>query len=138
MRIAEFAFTNIAAQLAGGELLSPDVMFNTATETYPFGLPKAAACYHRSLAAPFTAKPGDCGLVAMTDYATESVFDLLEEDSLDSSSVSSSGSQHPSLEFLVVEIREGSLVDLGEGDEAPAGPSAPPPTPAPRNNAPQP
>ena len=57
MRTAVFAFANITAQLAGGEPLSPDVVFNAATEMYMFGLPIAVTSYHRSLATPPITKP---------------------------------------------------------------------------------
>ena len=59
-------------------------MFNATTETYLFGLPNAAASYCRSFATPPVVKLGCYGLVAMAGYATESVFDLLAEESLDS------------------------------------------------------
>ena len=98
MRAAVFAFANVTAQLTGGEPLSPDAVFNAVTETYPFGLPNAATSYYRALAPPPVAKPGGGGLVAMADYATESIFDLLAEESLDSRSISSIGSHHLSLE----------------------------------------
>ena len=47
------AFANVTAQLAGGEPLSPDVVFNTATETYPFGLPNAG----RATSTPWHRRP---------------------------------------------------------------------------------
>ena len=84
MRAAVFAFANVTAQLTGGEPLSPDVVFNAATETYLFGLPNAAASYCRSFATSPVVNPGCYGLVAMAGYATESVFDLLTEELLDS------------------------------------------------------
>ena len=58
MRTAVFAFANITAQLAGGEPLSPDVVFNAATEMYPFGLPIVVTSYHLSLETPPVTKPG--------------------------------------------------------------------------------
>jgi hypothetical protein len=77
MRVAVFAFANVTAQLAGGEPLSPDAVFNAVTETYPFGLPNAAASYSHALAPPPVVKPGGGWLVAMADYAAGSIFDLL-------------------------------------------------------------
>ena len=118
MRAAVFAFANITAQLTGGEPLSPDALFNATTETYPFGLPNAAKSCCHSLAVPPVAKLGCCGQVAMAGYATESIFDLLVEESLDSGSISSSGSHHPSLECHMAELHEGLVESLGPNGES--------------------
>ena len=108
MRAAVFAFVNITTQFAGGEPLSLDAVLNAAMETYPFGLPNAATSYYRALAPPPVAKPSGGRLVAMADYAAESIFDLLTEESLDSGSVSSTGSHHPSLECHMEETTRDS------------------------------
>jgi hypothetical protein len=50
---AVLAFANVTAQLAGGEPLSPDVVFNTTTETYLFGVPNAG----RATSTPWHCRP---------------------------------------------------------------------------------
>jgi len=50
----------------------------------------------------------------MADYAAESVFDLLAEESLDSGSVSRIGSHHPSPKCHVAEDAAGALFDRDE------------------------
>jgi len=71
----------------------------------------------------------------MADHASESVFVLLAEGStLESSSGSSSGSLHLSLECFMVEVQEGVVEDLGMGDYP--SEHTPPlvPAPAPEND----
>ena len=70
----------------------------------------------------------------MADYVAGSIFDLLAEESLDSGSVSSTGSHHPRLECHMAEIHEGLVEDLGLNGESPVWQGVPPPAPAPRDN----
>jgi len=119
MRAAVFAFANVAAQLAGGEPLSPDAVFNATTETYLFGLPNAATSYCRALAPPPVAKLGGAGLVAMADYTTESIFDLLTEELLVSGSIYNTRSNHPPLECHLAEFHEGLVEDMEPNGESP-------------------
>ena len=133
-----FMFANVTTQLAGGEPLSPEAVLNTVTETYPFGVPNAVTSYLRSLAPSPVAKPSCYGLVAMTGYATESIFDLLTEELLNSGSVSSTGSHHPSLECHIAELHEGLVECLGPNGESPKRQGVPPPAPAPGDDTPKP
>ena len=86
MHAAVFAFANITTQLKGGEPLPMRC-----------SVPQQKHIHSASRTLQ-QATPGGGGIVAMADYATESIFDLLTEESLDSRSISSIGSHHLSLE----------------------------------------
>ena len=80
MSCLTFSLTNVTAQLAGGEPHSPHVSAPDAPTTFPFGLRNAAGTYSRLAARRAHPSSADIEFVGVTEYVSESFFDLLARD----------------------------------------------------------
>jgi len=80
LRCTTYALANVAAQLAGGDPISPDVMADHAVTTSPLGLGNAAQHARHLMAQRFTTRPGGVELIGMLGFVSESDDDLLATD----------------------------------------------------------
>ena len=99
---------NVATQLSGGSPLPPDVLFDRATTTFPFGMGNVAQHLQHHTAPHVIDHFGGGGLVGVTEFANDSDDDLLADDSLLGSDTGScTGSHHPLLECFATGTPEG-------------------------------
>jgi len=114
-----FLFTNILAQLTGGESLSLEYLIRSAPTEHPFGLRNVAETVGHLVAPRIPPSPMNDEFVGVTEYVVESFHDLLvgETDSPFSSD-SSRGSHHPSHECFMAGTFKGHVESVRE-EEAP-------------------
>jgi len=72
LRCTIYSLANVAAQLAGGNPISPSVMAGYATTAFPLGMGNAARHTHHNMVQHATAHPGDDELVGMVELVSES------------------------------------------------------------------
>jgi hypothetical protein len=111
-------------QLAGGEPLSPTIL--NASTAFPFGLCNDVETVGHLIAQRPRPSSTDSEFMGMTDYVTESFYDLLMGDSKEIfDSDTSRGSHHPSCECFRAEgahrakTPEGHVANVHEGEVTP-------------------
>ena len=92
----------------------------SAPTALPFGLHNAAATACRLVALRMVQPPTDSEFVGVIEQDTECIHKLLTAElESSSSSDSSRGSHHPSLECFMAETSEGHVESISEGDATP-------------------
>jgi hypothetical protein len=92
-------------QLAGGELLSLDILTQGASMAFPYGLRNTTQIIECHTMQHFRSPPANDEFVGMANYVEESIHDLLANDLESiSDSASSQGSYHPSCECFKANI----------------------------------
>jgi len=140
-----YSLANMATQLSGGSPLPPDVLFDHATTTFPFGMGNVAQHLQHHVAPHVINHFGGGGLVGVMEFTNDFDDDLLADDSLlGSDARSCTGSHHPSLECFATGTPNGYAEDAEDSPRhsqdrtptpipAPAqvggGPAQPPPPP---------
>ena len=108
LRCTIYSLANVAAQLAGGDPISLDIVATPIAMAFPFGMENMAQRVHHLMVQHGLTHPGGGELVGMVEFVADSDDILLVEDSLlGSGSDSSSRSHHPSRECFVVGTHEG-------------------------------
>ena len=97
LRCTAYTLANVAAQLAGGDPISPDVLTDHAMTAFLPGRGNTAQHVSHHVASSVTTHPGGIELVGMLGFVSESDDDLLVTDSsLGSNLDPSCRSHHPS------------------------------------------
>ena len=126
-----YALAAMAAQLAGGDPIPPNVMADHAVTALRLGPGDAAQHTRHHVAQCVITHTGGAELVGMAEFASASEDDLLETDSsLGSNTDSSRGSHHPSRECFMAGSPKGHVESL-EDSPSHSRNRTPPPTPAP-------
>jgi len=112
-RCTVYTLANVAAPLAGGYPIPPNVMADHAVATFLPGPGNAARRTRHHMAHHVITHPGGTEIVGMAEFTSASDVDLLETDSsLGSNSDSSCGNHHPSRECFMAGTPEGHVGDL--------------------------
>lgn len=104
-------------------MLSPRSFTRNALTALLFGLRNAAGIIDHLVAQHMHPSSADNEFVGMTDYISESFYNLLAEDyEAISNSGSSRGSHHPSRECFMADTPDGHVEIIHEREDTPAWP----------------